>query len=102
MVTLRDMWGAPKDGGAAAGKPRGRDASKQPQGKQKSAEGPPVEEVRRIALRAGTILLAEPHPEANSFLVCSVECGDGLAEDGLPPQGPTRHTGRVPHQPEAS
>ena len=34
---------------------------------------------------AGTILSAEPHPEADNLLVCIVKCGDEPAEDSLPP-----------------
>jgi hypothetical protein len=35
-----------------------------------------VEDLRRPALRAATILEVEPHPEADSLLLLKVDCGD--------------------------
>ena len=40
-----------------------------------------MEDVRRVAFQAATILEAGPHPEADSLLVCKVDCGD-VSEDG--------------------
>lgn len=67
VVTLRDTWGAKSE---PAETKRTRGEAKQPQQEKV------VEDVRRVALRAATILEAEPHPEADSLLVCKVDCGD--------------------------
>jgi methionine--tRNA ligase beta chain len=71
IVTLRDTW-AP-------------DTKTRPQQtEQKKADNKPVnqgntevvEDARRVALRVGTILEAGPHPEADSLIVCKLDCGD--------------------------
>jgi methionine--tRNA ligase beta chain len=73
VVTLRDTFAGKK--GAAEERKRGggNDLQQQP----KSASTEPIEDLRRVAFRVGTILSAEPHPEADSLLVCQVDCGDG-------------------------
>ena len=80
VVTLRDTWGGKSGkGGKQQGggqRNRGRGQANKP----KQAAGP-VEDARRVALRAATILEAGPHPEADSLLVCKVDCGD-KADDG--------------------
>ena len=43
-----------------------------------------IEDARRVAIRAGTILEAGPHPEAESLIVCKVDCGDVDEESGEP------------------
>lgn len=71
IVTLRDTWATPpqKNQHAAAGG-RNRGGAKQKQQQQQ-----PVEDVRRVALKVGTILSAEQHPDADALLVCRVSCG---------------------------
>ena len=73
-VTLRDSW-------LPAKKQTNTADSDQPQrrrGGVKNNQGSsqPLDDIRRVALRAGTILTAEAHPEADSLLVLSVDCGD--------------------------
>jgi len=90
VVTLRDTWGAPdqKNEGKAQrnrgkntnnnnGSERGRG------GRQIQEKKGPVEDIRRVAFRAATIMEAAPHPEADALLVCKADCGD-IAEDGSP------------------
>jgi len=87
VVTLRDTWGTPDQGktqrnrnqnnGDDGGRRRGR-GDRQVQGKKG-----PVEDIRRVAFRAATILEARPHPEADALLVCKADCGD-KNEDGSP------------------
>ena len=88
VVTLRDTWGAPdqKNQGKAQrnrgqnndnGGKRGRG------GRQIQEKKGPIEDIRRVAFRAVTILEAGPHPEADALLVCKADCGD-KAEDGSP------------------
>lgn len=79
VVTLRDTWGVNKSDKKENRRNRGGDNARQPA--KKNTE--PVEDIRRVSLRAATILSAEPHPEADSLLVCSVDCGD-VSEDGTP------------------
>eukprot|EP00977_Amphora_coffeiformis_P002239 scaffold426_cov219-Amphora_coffeaeformis.AAC.1 len=70
VVTLRDAFVDKK------GQNEGRKRGGQKQQEQKKSNEP-VEDLRRVAFRVGTILSAEPHPEADSLLVCQVDCGDG-------------------------
>uniref|UniRef100_A0A7S2I8Z6 glutamine--tRNA ligase n=1 Tax=Helicotheca tamesis TaxID=374047 RepID=A0A7S2I8Z6_9STRA len=89
VVTLRDTWGGAPGGkakGAAKQSQRNRGGEKQQQQKQqgqKKGGAGVVEDARRIALRAGTILEAGPHPEADSLIVCKVDCGD-ISEENEP------------------
>lgn len=76
VVTLRDTWGAKKTD--SDNRSRGKAAAPAPR-----TSDEPVEDIRRVAFRAATILSAEPHPEADSLLVCQVDCGD-VDEDGAP------------------
>ena len=73
VVTLRDTFAEKR--GQNEGRKRGGSGSQRNQSSAKSNE--PIEDLRRVAFRAGTILSAEPHPEADSLLVCQVDCGDG-------------------------
>jgi len=83
VVTLRDTWGAQSEpNGAETRRSRGGGKQQQQQPKQQGGAGV-VEDVRRVALRAATILEAGPHPEADSLLVCKVDCGD-VTESGEP------------------
>lgn len=80
VVTLRDTWGRDtKDSNKGDQPQRNRgDGKKKQQPKKQGGGGggPVVEDIRRAALRAATILEAEPHPEADSLIVCKVDCGD--------------------------
>lgn len=81
VVTLRDTWDA------APTKSKRQDAPKQQndrgEGRGGGGQAPIVEDARRVALRAGTILEAGPHPEADSLIVCKLDCGD-IDEAGEP------------------
>ncbi len=82
VVTLRDTWGGTQGESTETKRSRGVSGKQQQQQRQGGGAGV-VEDVRRVALRAATILEAEPHPEADSLLVCKVDCGD-LTESGEP------------------
>ena len=77
VVTLRDTWGAPPAGGRGgkAEQPKQKSQQANPR-KQGGGQAPILEDARRVALRAGTILEAGPHPEADSLIVCKLDCGD--------------------------
>lgn len=80
VVTLRDTWGKDhprKTHKAKDGRRRGDNDSNN-NNKNNNA---PLDDVRRVALRAGTVRSVEAHPEADSLLVLSVDVGD---EDGAP------------------
>lgn len=93
VVTLRDTWGDSNDDKKQQNvRTRGRGDQSE---KGDTTEGDviqidtvnqtgPVEDVRRIAFRAATILEAGPHPEADNLLVCKVDCGDVSEDDGKP------------------
>jgi methionine--tRNA ligase beta chain len=85
VVTLRDTWGAKPSGNEAKERTRGRGASSSggDDDQEKNSDADPVEDVRRVAFRAATIVEAGPHPEADSLVVCKVDCGD-VSEDGTP------------------
>uniref|UniRef100_A0A7S3V563 glutamine--tRNA ligase n=2 Tax=Chaetoceros debilis TaxID=122233 RepID=A0A7S3V563_9STRA len=74
VVTLRDTWAVPekKKGGKNNANQRKRGGN----APNKSNNGAVLEDVRRVAIRAGTILEAGPHPDADSLIVCKVDCGD--------------------------
>lgn len=75
VATLRDTWGAKKNQEGAQ-RNRGR-------GRQAAANNQPPEDALRVAFTAATIIEVEPHPEAESLLVCRVDCGD-KTDDGAP------------------
>lgn len=77
VVTLRDTWGG-KAADEQMARSRGRGSA--PETTQLNGNEV-VEDVRRIAFRVATILEAGPHPEADSLLVCKVDCGD-VSDDG--------------------
>jgi len=79
VVTLRDTWNAPPP--RKAKQPKNQQDNNQKKGRGGGGQAPVVEDARRIALRAGTILEAGPHPEADSLIVCKLDCGD-FKEDG--------------------
>lgn len=67
VVTLRDTWAAPT--------PK-ESQRKRGQNKSKSSNQSVGEDATRVAIRACRILHAEVHPNADSLLVCKVDCGD--------------------------
>jgi glutaminyl-tRNA synthetase len=73
VVTLRDTWAGER-----------KEEGKRSRGSNRlsSANNEPVEDLRRIAVKAATILSADFHPEAANLLVFQVDCGDAT-EDGL-------------------
>lgn len=77
VVTLRDAWGGEETTPQKAEQQQrnrggGGNNSRQPS----PAAAEAVEDLRRPALRAATILEVEPHPEADSLLLLKVDCGD--------------------------
>lgn len=77
VVTLRDTWMAPtvnqkKQQNNSDTRNRGNNENKN--------NNIVVEEVHRVAVRAGTILEAGSHPDADSLIVCKVDCGDESGE----------------------
>jgi len=86
VVTLRDTWGVDpnKQGKAQRNRGQNNDGGNRGRGgRQVHEKKGPVEDIRRVAFRAATILEAGPHPEADTLLVCKADCGD-LNEDGSP------------------
>lgn len=74
VATLRDTWGG-KPADEQITRSRGRSGGteiSQPSGGNSGV----VDDVRRVAFRAATLLEVQPHPEADSLLVCTVDCGD--------------------------
>jgi len=72
VVTLRDTWGVDKKGKKGGGQQQ----RSRGQGQQKQQnKNQVVEDIRRVAFTAATILSAAPHPEADSLVVCQVNCG---------------------------
>mmetsp|Transcript_51 Transcript_51/g.243 ORF Transcript_51/g.243 Transcript_51/m.243 type:complete len:855 (-) Transcript_51:137-2701(-) len=84
VTTLRDTWGV-TDKKQNAQQQRSRGGGGRGQ-KQQSKPQEPVEDARRVALRAATILSVLPHPEADSLLVCEVDCGDKGDDGGTQPR----------------
>jgi glutaminyl-tRNA synthetase len=73
VVTLKDSWSA--GGGQANDSQRNRGRSRE--AVPSPASSGPIEDIQRVAIRAATILSAERHPEADSLLICKLDCGDG-------------------------
>ena len=71
VVTLRDTFAGKRGEGEERKRGGGGNQQRNP------APSEPVEDLRRVAFKAATILSAEPHPEADSLLVCQVDSGDG-------------------------
>mmetsp|Transcript_2433 Transcript_2433/g.3590 ORF Transcript_2433/g.3590 Transcript_2433/m.3590 type:complete len:857 (-) Transcript_2433:529-3099(-) len=95
VVTLRDTWG--KEGEEMkAGQQRSRGGNKNTLEQKKGGGGAgAVEDLRRVALRAVTILEAGPHPEADALLLLKVDCGD---EDGEPRTVVAGLAGKIPEE----
>ena len=85
VVTLRDTWNTLPPKKAKQPKKDQQQTNKVGRGKGGGGGGgqAPVTDARRIALRAGTIIEAGPHPEADSLIVCKLDCGD-INENGEP------------------
>ena len=79
VATLRDTWGIAKQDKEKQQQQRSRGGGRG--GRQQAAKEEPVEDLRRVAMTAATILSVNPHPEADALLVCEVDCGD-KSEDG--------------------
>jgi len=77
VVTLRDTWAVPEPK-----KGEKNDANQRNRGGKQSSSnnGAVLDDVRRVAIRAGTILEAGPHPDADTLIVCKVDCGDEGSE----------------------
>jgi glutaminyl-tRNA synthetase len=80
VVTLRDTWGVKK---MDEQRSRGNGNQLIHNGESREKSNEPIDDVLRVALRAATVLSAEPHPRANGLLVCKVDCGD-VSVDGSP------------------
>ncbi|KAL9180160.1 hypothetical protein ACHAXT_008130 [Thalassiosira profunda] len=74
VVTLRDTWAG--DSNNKKAKQPKQQQQKQQQKKGGGGQAPVLEDARRVALRAATILEAGPHPEADSLILCKLDCGD--------------------------
>ncbi len=83
VVTLRDTW----DSGSSTQQkkdekiqnhrdPEIKQTQQQQPKKNAGGDAPILEDARRVALRAGTIIEAGPHPEADSLILCKLDCGD--------------------------
>lgn len=81
VATLKDTWGGDVDSNEQQqSRNRGQSGDRT---EAPAPSGGVVEDERRVAFRAVTILEAGPHPEADSLLVLKVDCGD-VADDGSP------------------
>lgn len=83
VVTLRDTW--QQQGGNNAqkgGKDKNQNARNRgnQQAKANANNGEVLEDLRRVAIRAGSILSAEPHPDAENLIVCKVACDEDDSE----------------------
>lgn len=90
VVTLRDTWDAgsttqpKKDENIQTNQVKeAKQTQQQQQNKNTGGNVAVLEDARRVALRAGTILEAGPHPEADSLIICKLDCGD-VNEAGEP------------------
>lgn len=81
VATLRDTWGVDPAASKKQSRNRGQSGGKGQESTKGGASGGVVDDARRVAFQAATILEAGPHPEADSLLVCKVDCGD-TDEDG--------------------
>jgi len=72
VVTLRDAWGTSQQHVRTEEQRNrgGGHVQKDP------SDNETLEDIRRVALKAATILNAGPHPEADNLLICKVDCGD--------------------------
>jgi len=80
VVTLRDTWtreSKKTKAGDADKRNRGGDKEK---GRGVKNNDTVTEDARRVAVRAATILDAKPHPDADSLIVCKVNCSEEEVE----------------------
>jgi methionine--tRNA ligase beta chain len=69
VVTLKDTWGAEKDGNVEK-------AQKVQPAKKQGEQAPPVEDIRRVEMRVGRVVSVEKHPDADGLYVEQVDCGE--------------------------
>mmetsp|Transcript_12097 Transcript_12097/g.14205 ORF Transcript_12097/g.14205 Transcript_12097/m.14205 type:complete len:888 (-) Transcript_12097:153-2816(-) len=80
VVTLRDTWSrGPKKTKVEDSNKRNRGGDKA-QGRGDKKNDSVIEDARRVAVRAATILEANPHPDADSLIVCKVNCSEEEVE----------------------
>ena len=77
VVTLRDTWGAAKK--TETRNRGGRNQNQRPQASNAA------EDILRVAFKASKVLSVSPHPEADSLLVCTVDCGDKTVDGDVAP-----------------
>jgi len=77
VVTLRDTWRMARDLKKDQNK-KGRNRGQgKVQGKANGGKnGAVIEDARRVAVRAATILEAGFHPDADNLIVCKIDCGE--------------------------
>ena len=88
VVTLRDTWGVTEKLKEKASpqqqRNRGNSKASSVNGDSLdtvSSNNESIEGIRRVAIRAATIVSVEPHPDAENLLVCQVDCGDETIVD---------------------
>ena len=79
VVTLRDTWSGEGVGAGGTMKKKNKNTD-QNKSRGKNNSGDVLEDYRRVAIRAATILEAGPHPDADTLIVCKVDCGDEDSE----------------------
>jgi methionine--tRNA ligase beta chain len=80
VVTLKDTWAAASAGSTQDESQRSRGQSQLSAPTQRTSNDV-IEDLRRVAFRVATIVSVNPHPEADSLLVCKLDCGD-VSDDG--------------------
>jgi len=70
VVTLKDAWSVGKDQKARVANERRRG-----QAKSSNSSGPAADHAR-VRITAGEILTVKPHPESDTLLITTVECGE--------------------------
>lgn len=97
VVTLRDTWqqnnningpSSDNEGQRNRGNKKNdnEDVTNNSNTSSNSNNGEVLEDIRRVAIRAGSILSAEPHPDADSLIVCKVQCDPESAEEPTEPR----------------
>jgi glutaminyl-tRNA synthetase len=82
VVTLRDTWDVEKsDRKDVAQRNRGIGSKMKGPSDEAQPGNDSIEGIRRVAIRAAKIVSVEPHPDAESLIVCQVDCGDTPEKD---------------------
>jgi glutaminyl-tRNA synthetase len=82
VVTLRDTWEVEKaDKKNVSQRNRGGGVTSKGTSDESQSGSEMIEGIRRVAIRAAKIVSVEPHPDAESLIVCQVDCGDTPAAD---------------------